>query len=440
MDNPQRTIARDARVKGVGLHSGETVEVIFRPAPAGAGVLFRRVDLPGQPTIPAQVAYVQDTARSPRRTAIGAGDAQVHTIEHLMAALWGLGIDNLHVDMTGIEVPGLDGSAAPFVTLLQDAGVVEQEAPKRIFRLREPVWIHAADSAIAVLPHDEFKISYTLSYDHPALRSQFVSFNSGGTNFESAIAPARTFCLDEEAQRLREQGLGKGANYDNTLVVGAQGVIQNRLRFEDEFVRHKVLDLIGDLSLLGAQLRLHVIALKSGHPLNMQLLKKLSQVMQKSRAAAIHAATPEVCEGPTLDITAIQRILPHRYPFLLVDRIIALEEDKRAVGIKNVTINDAFFQGHFPNRPVMPGVLLIEAMAQVGGVLVLNKQENLGKYVFFVSCDKVKFRKPVVPGDQLRMEVEIQRLKAKTGLVSGRTLVDGKIVAEGELVFALVDE
>ncbi len=440
MDNPQRTVARAARVKGAGLHSGQTVELTIRPAPVGTGVLFHRVDLPDAPAIPAQASHVQETARSPRRTTIGVGEAQVQTIEHLMAALWGLGVDNLHVDITGVEVPGLDGSAVPFLTLVKEAGIVDQEAPKRVFTLREPLWVHGGDSAIAALPHDHFKISYTLSYDHPALRSQFVSFNAGDAGFENAIAPARTFCLEKEAQWLREQGLGKGANYENTLVVGEQGVIQNRLRFDDEFVRHKVLDLIGDLSLLGAQLRLHVIALKSGHPLNMQLLKKLWQVVEKSREAGIQSSTQTICTGTVLDVTAIQRILPHRYPFLLVDRIVELEPDKRAVGIKNVTINDYFFQGHFPNKPVMPGVLLIEALAQVGGVLVLNKRENLGKYAFFMSCDKVKFRKPVVPGDQLRLEVEIVRMKAKTGLVQGRTLVDGKVVAEGELVFALVDE
>ena len=440
MDHPQRTVAHAAHVKGVGLHSGQAVELTVRPAPVGTGVLFHRVDLPGAPTVMAQASNVQGATGGPRRTTIGVGGAQVQTIEHFMAALWGLGVDNLHVDITSVEVPGLDGSALPFVAMLHEAGVVDQEAPKRVFTLREPLWVHGGDSAIAALPHDDFKISYTLSYDHPALRSQFVSFNSAGAGFEHAIAPARTFCLDKEAQWLREQGLGKGANYENTLVVGEQGVIQNRLRFDDEFVRHKVLDLIGDLSLLGAQLRLHVIALKSGHPLNMQLLKKLWQAVEKSREAGIQSPTQTICTDTVLDVTAIQRILPHRYPFLLVDRILALEPDKRAVGIKNVTINDAFFQGHFPHRPVMPGVLLIEAMAQVGGVLVLNKPENLGKYAFFMSCDKVKFRKPVVPGDQVRLEVEILRMKAKTGLVQGRALVDGKVVAEGELVFALVDE
>ena len=439
MEQRQRTIARETRTEGVGLHTGQRVEVTLRPAPSGTGIVFRRVDLPGQPQIPARASHVLDGAQSARRTTVGVGDAQVQTIEHLMAALWGVGVDNAVVDISGAEVPGLDGSAAPFVALLQGAGLTEQDAPKKTFRLREPVWISEGEATIAALPYPDFRISYTLSYNHPGLQPQYVSFNSGGAGFETDIAPARTFCLDEEAKALREQGLGQGANYENTLVIGPQGVIQNRLRFDDECVRHKILDLIGDLSLLGVQLQAHVIALRSGHPLNIRLLKKLWETLERAQAAAIPAA-PSSPAGSMMDVLDIQRILPHRYPFLLVDRIVELEQDKRAVGIKGVTINEPFFQGHFPNMPVMPGVLLIEAMAQVGGVLVLSKPENRGKYVFFMSCDKVKFRKPVIPGDQLRLEVEVVRLKAKTGLMAGKTLVDGKVVAEGELVFAIVDE
>jgi len=290
-----------------------------------------------------------------------------------------------------------------------------------------------------VFPDRSLRISYLLSYPHPLLKSQFVSYAmNNGSSFEEMVAPARTFCLQEEAEQLRAAGFGKGATFENTLVFGREGVMNNTLRFEDECARHKLLDLIGDLYLLGAHLRAHVIALKSGHGLNVKLLKKLDQAMEQWKLGSIQSATTETMVGPQLDITQIEKILPHRYPFLLVDRVVELTET-RAVGIKCVTINDYFFRGHFPGRPVMPGVLMVEALAQVGGIIMLNMSEHRGKLAYFMSIDNVKFRKPVVPGDVLVLEAEVGKLRSRTGQIKGRALVEGKVVCEAEFMFALAD-
>lgn len=431
----QRTIAKEVDLEGIGIHSGKKVKVTLKPSLAGSGVSFIRVDVKNSPVISACISNI---ITRPRRTSIGKGNVEVHTVEHLMAALSGLGVDNIIVEINSDELPGLDGSAFGFVEAVKKAGLIEQDFEKKYFSIKQPVWIFENDSFIVVLPSDEFKITYTLSYDHPLLKAQHISLTLNQEVFEKELASSRTFCLEKEVSYLRQQGLGKGANYDNTIVIGAQGVINNKLRFPDEFVRHKVCDVIGDFYLLGCPIKGHVIAVKSGHPLNIKLIQKIGYQLERSREAGVLSQCLPIGSVP-LHIDAIHKILPHRYPFLLIDRIIELEEDKKAVGIKNVSINEHFFEGHFPGRPIMPGVLIVEAMAQVGGVLMLSKPDNHGKLAYFMSMDKVKFRKTVVPGDQLFLEASVVKIKSKTGQVHTKALVDGKVVAEADLMFTLVD-
>ncbi len=438
MNEKQKTISKSFSLSGCGLHTGAESTVIIEPAPENAGIVFVRMDLPDQPTVKVGADTIRLDSGVPRCTTIGRGDVLIHTVEHLMGALGGLAIDNVVIKINAKEVPLLDGSSLEFVKALKNAGIVEQEACRQWIEIKEPIVVSRNDASIVALPGADYKVSYLLDYPHPFLRSQYFAATVTAESFEKDIAPCRTFCLPEDAQELRKINLGLGATYENTLVVGDKGVIDNQLRFVDEFSRHKALDLIGDLYLLGQPIRGNIAATKSGHRLNLELLMKIHQ--QKENYAK-HSFLPDYsfCNHTQLDLSQIMKILPHRYPFLFVDRIIHLEGGKKAVGIKNVTINENYFTGHFPTRPVMPGVLMVEALAQVGGILVLTNPVHHGKVALFMAVDKVKFRKLVVPGEQLTLDVEMIRDRSKTSLLKGIARVGEEIVVEAELMVSFLD-
>ncbi|MFH1458595.1 MAG: bifunctional UDP-3-O-[3-hydroxymyristoyl] N-acetylglucosamine deacetylase/3-hydroxyacyl-ACP dehydratase [Candidatus Omnitrophota bacterium] len=434
----QRTITKELALSGIGLHTAKKVNMAFKPAEEDSGIQFIRVDLPRKPVIRACVENLLSSTLTPRRTSIGTQGVEIQTIEHLMASLAGLSIDNIAIELDNDEVPGLDGSSLNFLEILYDAGIKEQKKERQYYSIKEPIYAEEEDSTIIALPSSEFKISYTLNYNHPMLKTDFMELMITPDVFKNEICRARTFCLENEVNELQRQGLGRGANYNNTLVLGEEGVIKNKLRYEDEFIRHKILDLMGDLYLAGSPLKAHIIALRSGHSLNLKLIRKIGQQRQRSFAGGV-GSSYQPKQEEELGLTMIKKILPHREPFLFVDKIIHLEQGKHCVGIKNVTINDYFFKGHFPGRPVMPGVLIVEALAQVGGVMMLSPEANRGKLAYFMSANNIKFRKTVIPGDQLVLDVEAGKIKARTGQVRGKALVDGRVVAEADLMFVLAD-
>ncbi|HQP10264.1 MAG TPA: UDP-3-O-acyl-N-acetylglucosamine deacetylase [Candidatus Omnitrophota bacterium] len=434
----QKTIKNECTLSGVGLHTGSHVRITCKPAAEYAGISFIRIDLDNRPVIKVDPSNICIDTAMPRCTALKKGDAIIYTVEHFMSSLCGLGITNLTVEIDANELPGLDGSAIDFVRALKGAGIVEQNAEAPYFAIKEPVGVEMNGCSIFMVPSDKLAISYTLDYNHPGLKSQFFDAVVDSDTFEREIALCRTFCLESEAEELRSRGLGQGATYGNTLVVGEKGVVKNKVYFANEFARHKALDFIGDLYLLGMPVRGHAYAIKSGHTLNIELLKKILKQKEKYEQKITLAAS--LLDGrKDLDIDGIMKVLPHRYPFLLVDRVIEIEKGKKAVGIKNVTINESFFRGHFPTRPVMPGVLMIEAMAQVSGIAILTNEIHHGKVAFFMAVDNVKFRKVVSPGDQLIMEVEVLRDKSRTAQTRGQAKVNGEIVAEADMVFSFTD-
>ncbi len=431
----QKTLKDKVKIEGIGLHTGEKVKIEILPASPNTGITFVRQDLENSPLIKASPQTVLDPKEFPRRTSIGIDGVHIHTIEHLMAAFCGLEIDNTLVKVWGPEIPGLDGSCRKFIEAIQEVGVIEQSQDREYYLLKEPVYYYEGKVSLTALPSNSFKVSYLLSYDHSFLKDQYVEFELNSENFKDEISIARTFCLEEEVEPLRNMGLGKGADFSNTLVISKEGVIKNSVITEREFAKHKLLDLLGDLYLLGP-IKCNIIAIRSGHASNIEFVKRISKQIKKDKRGGVLAQV--ALKGQiSLNIDEIMQILPHRYPFLFVDKILELIPGKKAVGIKNVTINDYFFEGHFPNKPVMPGVLIVEAMAQVGGVLMLSLKENVGKLAYFMAADNVKFRKTVEPGDTLILEAEAKRIKSRTGIVVCRALVEETVVAEAELMFAL---
>jgi UDP-3-O-[3-hydroxymyristoyl] N-acetylglucosamine deacetylase/3-hydroxyacyl-[acyl-carrier-protein] dehydratase len=421
----QRTLAGEASISGIGLHTGEQVEIRFGAADPDTGIHFCRIDAPGRPELR---AVLENVASTDRGTTLGSGEGCVRTVEHLLAAVVALGLDNLRVDVAGPEIPILDGSFRPFYEVLRAAGTAMQDKAANECVVQEPVTASAPGGASYVATSSKgLRISATIEFDHPLIRRQFGSFDVTPDAFSREIAGARTFGFKYEADALRARGLALGASLDNALILDETGLAAGELRFADEFLRHKVGDVVGDLALLGRRLRGHVVADRPSHAGNVELARRL--------AAADRATQP-----PIVDIQKIMQYLPHRYPMLLVDRVVEFESKKRIVGIKNVTINEPFFQGHYPGHPIMPGVLIIEAMAQVGGLLLMDAVENPeDKVVYFMSLDNVKWRRPVTPGDQIRFELEMIQLRTHVCRMRGTGYVDGQVVAEAEMMARIVD-
>ncbi len=433
------TIAEPVSFSGIGLHTGNLTTVTFKPAAQDSGITFYRTDLPGRPAIRADVDNVVDVSRG---TTIANGEARVQTIEHVLAAVFGMGIDNLDIEVDANETPVGDGSSLPFLNVLKKAGVQEQDAEKKYVKIQEPVYYRSGDVTLSVLPFDELRVTMTIAFDHVAIGTQYASFTVTPESFEQEIASARTFCFLREVKALQDKGLIRGGSLDNAVVIGDESILNDTLRYRDEFVRHKVLDLLGDLFLLGRPLKGHIVGVKSGHAMHVHFAKSIKKALMNGNA---HSGTlrglskprPE----PAFDVNRIMKLLPHRFPFLMVDRIISYQPHEYVQGIKNVTINEPFFQGHWPRNPVMPGVMIIETMAQVSSVLTVSSEgEKSHPHAYFLSIENAKFRRAVVPGDQLIIESTTRRMRRNAIRVKSIARVDGLVVAEAEMTFALHDE
>ena len=441
MKQTQHTIGRSVSFSGVGLHTGQKTTLTFHPAEPNSGLSFERTDLPGKPRIPVRPESACYDPASGRRTIRRANGGEVHTVEHVLAAVSGMGVDNLRIEIDGMEAgEPADGSALPFAQLLMEAGFVDQKVARRFMRIPEPVSLQQGNIEILGIPHEGLRISFLIEYDSPVVGTQHASFDITPDTFLREIAPARTFVMNKDVKALQAQGLIKGGSLENAIVVTETGLLnETPLRFRDEFVRHKVLDLLGDLSLLGRPLKGQVLARRSGHATNVAFVKQLSAA--EARGANFNDLPPVPREGitPPWDINAIMSIMPHRYPLLLVDRILDMT-DERVIGTKCVTINEPFFNGHFPGHPIMPAVLIVEAMAQCGGILLLNKVDRpREKLVYFMAIENAKFRKPVLPGDTIRFELTLIKLKGRICKMAGKAFVDGALVAEADLMSTVVE-
>jgi UDP-3-O-[3-hydroxymyristoyl] N-acetylglucosamine deacetylase/3-hydroxyacyl-[acyl-carrier-protein] dehydratase len=413
----RRTIARPISVSGIGLHLGVQCTLEFRPAPSGSGIVFERRDLANAQPIRARADRAVLTER---RTQLGEEPNAVHTVEHVLAAVNALEIDDLVISLDGPEPPIMDGSAGPFFAALQEAGTESHPGCVRTGRLTAPVRLVDGDSVYEAFPADGLELEVSIDFPHPLIGTQRFGLRMGAESFSKELAWARTFGFVREVEPLRQKGLIRGASTQNAVVLDDTGVVENELRSPDEFVRHKMMDCVGDLALAGVRLAARIVAHKPSHRGTVLFVRALQASLSQ--------------ESTVIGIEEIMQVLPHRYPFLLVDRILEVEPQKRVVGIKNVTINEPFFQGHFPGHPVMPGVLIVEAMAQVGGMLLLGAvPDPASKVVYFTSLNNVKWRRPVKPGDQLRFELDMLQVRGMMCKMQGVAKVDGQVVCEAEM-------
>ncbi len=435
----QRTLARAVSIQGTGLHTGNPVTLTFKPAPVDYGIVFKRLDLNGHPEVKPRIELVGDLVRN---TTVQDGHTKIHLVEHVLSALSGCGVDNVLVEIDSAEPPIMDGSAKPFVNLILEGEPVEQDKDREYFVLEEPVSVTRGNSSIIALPCDELKITCTSSDDR-GIHTQHITLTIDPDVYITQVAASRTFTVYEDIEELIKLGKIKGGSLDCAVVIKGDKIISKEpLRFKDEFVRHKILDIIGDIVLLGMPLKAHIVATRPGHAINAELTKLLFAKLEEKRKGPKKKSRPsKVLPSETsLDIRRILDTLPHRYPFVMVDRVVEFIGEDELVAIKNVTINEPYFQGHFPGNPVMPGVLQLEAMAQAAGILMLRRGSSEGRTSFFMSADKVKFRKPVRPGDQIIINAKLTKSRGnKLAQAECNCTVDGTVVSSAELLFAIID-
>ncbi len=443
----QTTIEKEVTIEGTGLHTGNKSKMVFKPAQKNTGIHFIRTDLPDRPDIKADWNSLS-TETAVRGTTIQSGNVQIHTIEHILSTCFALGIDNLIIEISNNEPPITDGSAKVIAQKILEAGIKELDENKEFFVIKEPATFVNGKTKITAYPSDRLEIDCTIGFDHPFLSHQQVYFEITRDTFLNEIAPARTFCFDFEIEALQANGLARGGSLDNAIVIGPSGIYNKEpLRFDNEFVRHKILDLIGDISLAGKPIKAKIVADKPGHKNNINFIKEfvskavIEKTESKPEATKVQAnvTEPENNEGKILNSAQIQRIIPHRYPILMIDRVKLSADPKKATGYKCVSGNEPFFQGHFPGQPIMPGVLIVEAMAQTSCVMFLSRPSLQNCLAYFMGIDKVKFRKTVIPGDMLELKVEVIRDSGRKGKVKGEAFVDGKLVSEAEFMFIIVD-